>query len=240
MSTTRTARRIITLSASVALIAAAPGLVGVASATDTPSPSPSASNAPLTVSPDLIKAIQSARDTYRTTTHAAKDAYKAAKKSMHVAIERTLLAQHDALKASHDALRIAYATNATNSPELRAAYETLKTAYEAAKHTAMAKWITDNGDARAALKTAIDAAQVIYSDAVKAAFKAWAPNMTIPAGLLEAPGKGHGYAFGHLKQNVANGHRATDPNQAASMGRLGTHQVTTHLTMGNHQNGPRS
>jgi hypothetical protein len=239
MSTTRTARRIITLSASVALIAAAPGLVGVASATDTPSPSPSASNAPLTVSPELIKAIQSARDAYRTTTHAAKDVYKAENGVMRDAIKSLLQTQHDALKASHDALRIAHASN-TETPQMRSDYEALKNAYETAKDAATATWLANNKDPRVALKSAIDAARTTYSTAVTTAFATYAPTMKIPAGLLEAPGKGHGYAFGHLKQNVANGHRATHPNQAASMGRLGTHQVTTHLTMGNHQNGPRS
>jgi hypothetical protein len=204
MSTNRNARRFITLSASVALIACAPGLAGIASANDRPSPSPT-STTQTTVSPDLIKAVQAARDTYRATTHTAKDAYKVAKKAMHAAIETSLAAQHAALKASHDALRIAHEAG-TDTPEMRASYEALKSAYETAEHAATTTWLATNADPKIAFNTAIKAAHDAYTVAVKAAFATYAPTTSIPAGLLQAPGKGHGNAFGHLNVKPAKAH----------------------------------
>jgi hypothetical protein len=214
-TTTRTARRLITLSASVALIATAPGLVGVASATDNPAPSATASHVQVTLSPELVKAIQIARDAYKTTTRSAKDTYKVAKKAMHTAIEASLATQHDALKVAHDALKAAHDAG-TDTPEQRAAYEVLKAAYETAKDTAKVEWLKTNADPKIALNTAIEAARATYTAAVKAAFATYAPTATIPAGLLEAPGKGHGKAFDHLTMTPAKGtmHVTVKPHKA--------------------------
>jgi hypothetical protein len=225
MSTNRNARRFITLSATVALIACAPGLAGVASANDSPSPTPT-STTQTTVSPDLIKAVQAARDAYKTTTHTAKDAYRVAKKAMHTAIEATLATQHDALKAAHDALRIAHEAG-TDTPEMRASYEALKSAYETAKHTAETTWLASNADPRIALNTAITAAQGTYTAAIKSAFATYAPTMTIPAGLLQAPGKGHGNAFGHLNVKPAKGtmHVIVKPAKAYGTNDMGMHSA---------------
>lgn len=203
MSTTRTARRFITLGATIALVASAPGLVGVASATDSPTPKPTV-NTQTTVSPDLIKAVQAARDAYKATTRTAKDVYKTAKRAMHAAIEGPLATQHAAVEAAHDALKVAHKAG-TDTPEMKANYEALKTAYKAAKHAATTTWLATNADPKIALDAATTTARATYTAAIKAAFALYAPTMSIPAGLLQAPGKGHGYAFGHLNVKPAKG-----------------------------------
>jgi hypothetical protein len=225
MSTNRNARRFITLSATVALIACAPGLAGVASANDSPPPTPT-STTQTTVSPDLLKAVQAARDAYKTTTHTAKDAYRVAKKAMHTAIEASLATQHAALKAAHDALRIAHEAG-TDTPEMRTSYEALKSAYETAKHAATTTWLATNTDPKIAFNTAIKSAQDAYLVAVKAAFATYAPTMTIPAGLLHAPGKGHGNAFGHLNVKPAKGtmHVIVKPAKAFGTNDMGMHSA---------------
>jgi hypothetical protein len=199
MSTTRTARRLITLSASVALIATAPGLVGIASANDNPSPSSTSTATHVTLSPELVKAVQDARSTFKTTVRSALDTYRTAKDAIRTAMaaDTALTSLHVAKDAAKDVLHQAREAG-TDTTGLQAAYDTAKTAYEAAK--APYKALEDAP--KAALKTAVDAAKVAYVDTVTKALAA--AGMTVPANLLEVSGKHHGYAFGHLNMKPGN------------------------------------
>jgi hypothetical protein len=152
------------------------------------------------MSPDLVKAIQAARDAFKVTAGTAFNTYRTAKQAMHTAIEATLKTQHDALNAARDALMVAHAAGTETSQQL-ADFKALKDAYHAAKDAATVTWLATNTDPKVALKTAIDGARVTYTSAIKTAFAAFAPTTAIPNGLLEAPGKGHGYAYGHMQSH---------------------------------------
>jgi hypothetical protein len=195
MSTTRTTRRYLTLSASVVLLAAAPGLVGVASATDSPSPKPATSNAQVTLSPDLVRAIESARSNYALLARGAMDNYRTVKHAIRAAmqLDSNLIALHAAKDAAKQALETASHAG-TSTAVLQSAYDSARSAYDAAK----APYVVQEDKARSDLKVAIAAAQAGYSTTVTSAFATYAPNTTIPVNLLQASGRGHGFAFGHL------------------------------------------
>ena len=212
MSTTRTARRLITLSASAALIATAPGFVGVASANDTPSPRPAVSHGQSTLSPTLVAAIRTARATFKGTVRTATETYRTAKAAIRsaMAADAKLSELHAAKDAARQSLNAAMKAG-TATPELQAAYTTAKAAFDAAKtalEAAKAPYRAQETAARTTLTAAIDAAKADYATAVKAAFATYAPTMLVPANLLEVTGKHHGFAFGHL--NVK-------PNRAADL-----------------------
>ena len=223
MSTNRTARRIVTLSATVALVATAPGLVGIASANDTPSPTVGATHAQLTLAPALITAIQDARNAFKTTARAASDTYRTAKAAIRAAMDAdTSLTQlHAAKDAARQALELALKAG-TGTPALQTAYDNARTAYEAAK----APYRTQEDVARNNLRMAVDAAKAVYVAAVKAAFATYAPTAAIPANLLEVSGKHHGYAFGHLNAMPTTSHAGghMKPNHAASLHMVGNHR----------------
>ena len=223
MSTTRTARRIITLSASIALIATAPGLVGVASANDTPSPTVPASNAQMTLSPALVTAIQDARNAFKASARTSMDVYRTAKTAIHTAMEAdaNLASLHSAKDAAKQALRLAFAAG-TSTPALQAAYDNAKGAYDIARAT----YAAQEDAARTALQASVDAAKVIYVAAVRAAFTTYAPTVAVPANLLEVSGRHHGFAFGHLDMKPGNGHAGGHAklHHAASLPVMGSHR----------------
>jgi len=223
MTTTRTAIRFVTLTASVALVATAPGLVGIASANDTPSPTAPATSTQVTLSPALVTAIQDARSAFKTTVRTASDTYRTAKAAIHAAedADASLTQLHAAKDAARQALELAVKAG-TSTPALQTAYDNAKAAYEAAK----APYTAQEKTARTNLQTAVDAAKAVYVTAVKTAFATYAPTMAIPANLLEVSGKHHGYAFGHLNEMPAASHAGghMKPNHAASLHMVGNHR----------------
>lgn len=230
MTTTHTTRRLLTLGATVALIATAPGLVGVASAHNNPSPTPATSNAQVTVSPELIKAIQGARDAFRVSAQTAMDTYRTAKTAIHTAMDAdaNLTALHAAKDAAKQAFVLAYKAG-TSTPALQAAFDSAKAALDTASSAydaAKAPYRAQEDAARNTLRVSIDAAKAVYVTAVKAAFATYAPTATIPANLLELSGKHHGYGFGHLMVKPGKGH---------GVGQSMSHHAASLHFMGNHR-----
>ena len=223
MSTTRTARRLITLGASAALIITAPGFVGVAMAHDTPSPRPSSSTAQVTLTPALVTAIQAARDAFKVAARAAMDTYRNAKTAIRadMTADTSLAALHSAKDAARQALELAVKSG-TSTPALQTAYDNAKAAYEAAK----APYKVREDAAQNSLKVAIDAAKVAYVAAVKTAFATIAPGMVVPANLLEVSDRHHGFAFGHLNAKHDNGSRGEHANgvRAGGLHTAGMHR----------------
>jgi hypothetical protein len=217
MSTTRTARRIITISASAALIATAPGFIGVASANDTPSPKPASSHAQVTLSPTLVTAIQSARATFKTTARSATDTYRSAKSAIRTAMQSdaNLTKLHADKDAAKQALEAAHKAG-TATPALQSAYDTARSAFDAAKvayEAAKAPYRAQETAASSALSASIDAAKAVYVSAVKAAFATYAPGVTVPDYLIQVSDRHHGFAFGHLNDK---------PNKAGSLHMVGS------------------
>ena len=114
MSITLTARRALTTAATLALLAAAPGLTGVASASDHHGESrgeSTCSASQLNLSIDQQKGVDAATTAYVTSVRSAKDALKASMVGIRstvmadpavVAARAALIAAHDAYEAAED------------------------------------------------------------------------------------------------------------------------------------------
>lgn len=208
MSLPRTARRVLTATAALGLVATAPGFVGIASANDNGSgPSSHSSSAAIsTLSPALQTAVKTARTAYFAAVEKAKSDFKAALVPIRAKIQTDTAAQ---LKAAQDA-RSAY-MNAVSTNQPQATLDTLKAAYLAAVQTyrtALQAAITAAqpaiDTARSTALKAIADAGTAYTKAITDAFAAQVPPVAVPAGLLLPPGKGHG-GNGHLGLGGGNG-----------------------------------
>jgi hypothetical protein len=202
MSITLIARRTLTTAATLALLAAAPGLTGVASASDHHGSShadSTCSASQLTLSADQQKLVDAAIAGYDASVHSAKDALKLAMTGIRdkVMTDPTVMSTRATMIIAHDAYEAAEHT--TSEPTLELAYENAEQAY----HDALKA-------ARVANQTAAEAAITAYRTAVTSAETAYTAALTIVFGTAPIPAQlvypdGHD-TRGHHGDDVRNGH----------------------------------
>ena len=203
MSITLTARRALTTAATLALLAAAPGLTGVASASDHHGESrgeSTCSASQLNLSIEQQKGVDAATIAYVTSVRSAKDALRTATATIRntVMTDPTVVSTRASLLIAHDAYEAA--DDSASEPALKVAYENAKKAFRDAVQAA-----------RDANQASIDAAVTSYRTAVAAAETAYTAALTtvfgteaaIPAQLVNPHGHG---AFGHHSDDARNGH----------------------------------
>lgn len=220
MTTSRTVRRIVTLTASVALFATAPAGIAMAHENGSGSSSncgPSSNIARMNsvlaqgsfghwgkgdkelrgLTAAQVTAVQAARDAYLTSAKTIKEALKSALDAVRTSIRTELTPLHDAKDAARSAYVTAYKADADAATlaDLKAKYEASEAAYKTAAKASMVKYQVQVDAATATAKDALATAATTYTDAIKAAF---AP-ADAPAGLLTTPADRHfGHGYGHV------------------------------------------
>ena len=156
------------------------------------------------VSPELAMAIKDARTTYRLAVAKAKLDFRISLQTVRTAIQTATapqLADVRAKKQAYLAAVVAGADLATQDAA-KLAFVTSLQAYRTAWVAAKATHQAEIDAAMAKAKADIAAAGTAYTAAVNAAFAKLLPGTTVPAGLLNPPGrdgnKGHG-SLGWLK-----------------------------------------
>jgi hypothetical protein len=178
MSIILTARRVLTTAATLALLAAAPGLTGVASASDhhgTSHGESTCSANQLVLSADQQKGVDSAVAAYDASVRSAKDALKSTMAGIRdkVMADPTVVSTRATMVTAHDAYEAAEHT--TSEPALELAYENAEKAYHDALMTA-----------RTANQAAADAAVTAYRTARTAAATAYTAALTVVFGTAAA------------------------------------------------------
>ena len=199
MTHTRTTRRIVTATAAIALMASAPGFIGVASAHDhggNGSGGRDGLTSEQSANPEFAMAIQTARTTYKDATKAVKDQFRTDIAGVRTAIETATATQKAAVKTAHDAYENARDANpAVDTTAQKAALDAAITAYKDALNTAKTAQqavVTAAADkAKATLATAL----TTYQTSITEAFATYAAGTTVPPGLL-TPGWAHGLGDG--------------------------------------------
>ena len=203
MSITLIARRALTTAATLALLAAAPGLTGVASASDHHGESrgeSTCSASQLNLSVAQQTGVDAATTAYATSMRSAKDALKASMMGIRstVMADPAVVAARTALIAAHDAYEAAEDSSSEQAMEL--AYENAEQAYRVAVKSA-----------RTTSQAAVDAAVTAYRTSVTAAETAYTAALTIvfgsvtdiPAQLVDPDGHD---SRGHHGYDARNGH----------------------------------
>jgi hypothetical protein len=203
MSITLIARRTLTTAATLALLAAAPGLTGVASASDHHGSSHTESTcsaSQLTLSATQQSGVDAAVAAYDASVHSAKDALKLAMTGIRdkvmadpavVATRATMITAHDAYEA---------AEHTTSEPTLELAYENAEKAYHDALKAARVANQTAAETAITAYRTAVTSAETAYTAALTLVFGTAA---AIPAQLVYPDGHD---SRGYHGNDVRNGH----------------------------------
>jgi hypothetical protein len=194
---TRTARRIVTATAAIALVIAP--ATGIASAHDRGNNGHGGGaglgrlDDSLSSNTALVSAIRAARDAYRASVQKAGADLRTTLGPVRTAIDAATVTQRAAVKTAADQLRAAKQAG-TDTTSAKAALDSAWSAYKAALASAKAGRQSTIDAALATYKNALAAARTTYQAAINAAFAANAPGTTPPAWLLEpAPGKkGHG------------------------------------------------
>lgn len=203
MSITLTARRVLTTAATLALLAAAPGLTGVASASDhhgTSHTDSSCSASQLALTTAQQSGVDAAIAGYNASVHSAKDTLKTTMAGIRdkVMADPTVVSTRATMISAHDAYEAAEHT--TSEPALELAYENAEKAYHDALKAARVANQAAAETAVIAYRTAVTSAETAYTTALTAVFGTAA---AIPAQLLYPDGHN---ARGHHGDDVRNGH----------------------------------
>jgi hypothetical protein len=211
---TRTIRSLAAFAASIALLLAAPGFVGIAAAHDNGSGQSA-------LAPELYSAVKTARFVYASDIRTARDAYRSSLVKIRTSIQtetaQQLKAVQDAKKAFDDAVATGkdQATVDALRDQLKTAIENYRKAIDDAKTAHQ----TDLANAQKVMVDAVTAAGSKYVKAVTDAFAKFAPGTTVTPGLLIPPGRvfqqGIGSLMGHSDQGLHLG-ATTRPTPTAS------------------------
>jgi Asp/Glu/hydantoin racemase len=203
MSITLTARRVLTTAATLALLAAAPGLTGVASASDhhgTSHAESTCSASQLVLTADQQKGVDAAIAGYDTAVRSAKDTMKSTMAGIRdkVMADPTVVSTRAVMITAHDAYEAAEHT--TSEPALELAYENAEKAYHDALKAARVVNQTAAETAVTAYRTAVTSAETAYTAALTSVFGTAA---AIPAQLVYPDGHD---SRGYHGNDVRNGH----------------------------------
>jgi Asp/Glu/hydantoin racemase len=203
MSITLTARRVLTTAATLALLAAAPGLAGVASASEHHGTSQAESTCSATqvvLSADQQKGVDAAIAGYDASVHSAKDTMKSTMAGIRdkVMADPTVVSTRATMITAHDAYEAAEHT--TSEPALELAYENAEKAYHDALKAARTANQTAAETAVTAYRTAVTSAENAYTAALTLVFGTAA---AIPAQLVYPDGHD---TRGYHGSDVRNGH----------------------------------
>lgn len=184
----RTALRVVTAAAALALGVTAPGVIGIAAADDRPADVRSwGLSSDLQQNDPLVAALQSAREDYRAAALSARSTFRTVIEGVQEDITERTASQRSAARTAGDAYRAVVEGQATgDAAALRAKFASAWNAYrdDLAAATAAARPAMDT--AAGSAKASLMAARSIYSAAVNAAFAKHARAATVPR-LLQDP-----------------------------------------------------
>jgi hypothetical protein len=215
MSITLTARRALTTAATLALLAAAPGLTGVASASDDRGTSrdwSACSASQLVLSAPQQTGVDAAVAAYQASRLTAKSAFKASMMGIRSAImaDPAVVAARSALIAAHDAYEAAEDSSSEQALEL--AYENAEQAYRVATKAARTTSQAAVDAAVTAYRTSVAAAETAYTAALTIVFGSAA---AIPAQLVDPDGHD---SRGHHGYGARNGHGNRSSDDRGTVG----------------------
>jgi hypothetical protein len=202
MTMSRTTHRLMTATASVAVIACLPGLTGIASAHDVGTTSDRSSTiTQSTMTQVQFAAVAAAREAYFASVASANSTLKVTLDGYMTTIATQTATLRDAANAAFTAYRNAKDVG-LDTTALIVTWQTADEAYRVALDAAKASFATQVDAARVVAKTAIDAAGTAYIKAITDAFA----GQTVPDGLLELPRSGsHHDGAGHWA-SLGSGH----------------------------------
>ena len=190
----RTALRVVTAAAALVLGVSAPGALGTAAADDRPVDARAwGLSSELQQNPELITALQSAREDYRTAALSARSTYRTVLEGVQLDIAETTASLRGAARTAGDAYRAVLEGQSTGDlSALRAqfanAWNAYRDALSAARAAARPAMDTAAGSAKASLMTA----RSIYTAAVNAAFAEHATGRPCPD-CCRTPVRGSGW-----------------------------------------------
>jgi hypothetical protein len=184
----RTALRLVTAAAALALGLTAPGALGIAAADDRPTDARTwGLSSELQQNAELVAALERAREDYRATVVSARTTFRTVLQGVQDGIADATASQRAVARTAGDAYRAALEGRDTDDiDELKAEFASAWNAYRdallAARAAARPAIDTATGSAKASLMTA----RSIFTRAVADAFAEHAPGVNVPR-LLQDP-----------------------------------------------------
>lgn len=184
----RTALRLVTAAAALALGLTAPGAFGIAAADDRTIDARSwGLGSELQQNAELVAALDTAREDYRASAVAARASYRTVLQGVQERITATTASQRAAARTAGDAYRAVLEGRATGDlADLKSQFASAWNAYRDALLAARAAARPAMDTAAAAAKASLMTARSIYTKAVTDAFVEHAPGVSVPR-LLQDP-----------------------------------------------------